>query len=52
MKQKISYIVEVNGRVVKSGTDRIDFKKMREFEQKLVKQYKVNTDDVVEILFR
>ena len=53
MKNKINYIVEVNDRVVKSSTTRVDFKKLREFEQKIVQEYtKRPGKDVVEVKYR
>ena len=39
MKRKINYIVEVNGRVVKSGIARVDFKKLQEFEREIIAEY-------------
>lgn len=39
MKSKINYIVEVNGKTVKSGWERIDMRKIQEFERKLVSEY-------------
>ena len=39
MKTKINYIVEVNGRTVKSGVERVDMRKLQDFERKLVAEY-------------
>jgi hypothetical protein len=39
MKTKINYIVEVNGKTVKSGVDRIDMKNLHDFERKLIAEY-------------
>lgn len=36
MKSKINYIVEVNGKTVKSGVERVDMRKLQDFERKLV----------------
>ena len=53
MKTKINYIVEVNGRVVKSGIARVDFKKLQEFERKIIAEFtKRPGKDVVEVLYR
>ena len=39
MKSKINYIVEVNGKTVKSGVERVDMRKLHDFERKLVAEY-------------
>lgn len=39
MKSKINYIVEVNGKTVKSGVERVDMRKLYDFERKLVAEY-------------
>lgn len=53
MKRKINYIVEVNGKVVKSGVTRIDFAKIQDFERMIKAEYtKHPGKDVVEIMFR
>ena len=53
MKTKINYIVEVNGRVVKSGWERVNMKKLQEFEHKLIGEYtKRPGKDEVFIKFR
>lgn len=53
MKRKINYIVEVNGRVVKSGIARVDFKKLQDFERKIIAEFtKRPGKDVVEVLYR
>lgn len=36
---KINYIVEVNGKTVKSGWERVDMRKLQDFERKLVAEY-------------
>ena len=36
---KINYIVEVNGKTVKSGWERVDMRKLHDFERKLVAEY-------------
>ena len=53
MERKINYIVEVNGRVVKSGVARVDFKKLQEFERGIIAEYtKRPGKDVVEVFYR
>ncbi len=53
MKRKINYIVEVNGKTVKSGWERVDMKKLNDFERKLVSEYtKRPGKDEVFIKFR
>ena len=53
MERKINYIVRVNNRVVKSGIDRVDFKKLQEFERGIIAEYtKRPGKDVVEVLYR
>lgn len=53
MKTKINYIVEVNGKTVKSGWERVDMKKLNDFERKLVSEYtKRPGKDEVFIKFR
>ena len=53
MKRKINYIVEVNGKVVKSGVTRIDFNKRVEFEREIISQFTQRPGkDVVEVLYR
>lgn len=52
-KRKIDYIINVNGRVVKSGSARVDFSKLREFELQLIQEYtKRPGKDVVEVQYR
>jgi hypothetical protein len=50
---KINYIVEVNGKAVKSGWERIDMKKLQDFERKLIAEYtkRPGKDEVI-IKFR
>lgn len=36
---KINYIVEVNGKTVKSGWERVDMRKLQDFERKLIAEY-------------
>jgi hypothetical protein len=50
--RKIDYMINVNGRCVKSGTDRVDFKKLQEFERELIQMYTKRPTDNVEVLFR
>lgn len=53
MKTKINYIVEVNGKGVKSGIERVDIKKLQDFERKLIAQYtKRPGKDIVEVKYR
>ena len=53
MKRKINYIVEVNGKTVKSGWERVNMKNLQEFERKLVAEYtKRPGKDEVFIKFR
>lgn len=51
-KRKISYLVEVNGKCVKSGTAMIDFSKMREFEQEIANTYRKKPTDIIEVFYR
>ena len=39
MKSKINYIVEVNGKTVKSGIERVNIRKLHDFERKLIAEY-------------
>ena len=39
MKSKINYIVEVNGKTVKSGWEGVDMRKLQDFKRKLVAEY-------------
>lgn len=53
MKSKINYIVEVNGKTVKSGVERVDMRKLQDFERKLVAEYtKRPGKDIVLVKFR
>jgi hypothetical protein len=53
MKSKINYIVEVNGKTVKSGIERVDMRKLQDFERKLVAEYtKRPGKDTVLVKFR
>jgi hypothetical protein len=53
MKTKINYIVEVNGKVVKSGVTRVDLKKLRDFERGIIAEYtKRPGKDIVEVKYR
>ena len=52
-RRKINYIVNLNGRVVKSGVAFIDFSKLKDFETQLIQEYtKRPGKDVVEIQYR
>ena len=52
-KKRIDYIVNVNGRVVKAGSARVDFSKLQEFDMQLIQEYtKRPGKDVVEIQYR
>jgi hypothetical protein len=53
MKKKINYFVEVNGKTVKSGWERVDMKNLHKFEHKLIDEYtKQPGKDEVFIKFR
>lgn len=49
---RINYIVELNGKVVKSGKTILDNRKFNEFEREMVLKYRRKTDDCVQVLFR
>lgn len=52
MIQKINYMVEVNGRVVKSGSSIVSRKDLKNFELDLINKYRTKRTDIVNILFR
>ena len=53
MLRKIDYTVKRNGKVVKHGTTRVDFKKLKDFEIKMINEFTKNpAKDVIEIYFR
>lgn len=52
MTNKINYLINVNGRVVKSGIARVDNRNLARFEQDTLAQYKFSKNDKVEMLFR
>ena len=39
MLRKIDYTVKRNGKVVKHGTTRVDFKRLKDFEIKMINEY-------------
>lgn len=56
MTNKIKYIVQVNGRVIKSGFARVDNRNFAKFEREtldsVAKEFNVSKNDRIEMLFR
>lgn len=56
MTNKINYIVQVNGRTIKSGSARVDNRKFAQFERETIeavcKTHNVSKHDRIEMLFR